>query len=171
MRNGEAKVQDAFVKYIQYCIGILRVQMKRCYIKGSRFERLRWGQKYTTLLRKKPSSTIISFWSYSSSNLFVSLFQVYNRYLSSRFIAFLSLNSPKMRRAKTPSRQLNSEAIRGATLCYESRNRWTVQHYQHKMFLAGMWKKGTSKNPGNPYARSGIFATKPFQVCFLTTLA
>lgn len=32
MRNGESKVQDASVKCIQYCVQILRVQMKPCYV-------------------------------------------------------------------------------------------------------------------------------------------
>ena len=67
-----------------------------------------------------------------------------------------------MHRAKAPSRQLNIEAIRGATL---DRAALPVQN------ASGMSKKGTSEDPGIPYARSRIFARKPFQVCFLKALA
>ena len=57
----------------------------------------------------------------SLSNLFLLILQVLDSYtcISSR-LDLIHSHSFKMCRAKTPCKQLNSEAIRGATLCYMS---------------------------------------------------
>lgn len=55
-----------------------------------------------------------------SSNLLSLFSQVQDLYLSGR-LSLVRCHFPKMqRRAKVPCKQLNSEAIRGATLCYMS---------------------------------------------------